>query len=257
MVGRRHYGRWALLSLVAFAFLALGVVLVLSPLPDLNPWRAGAPKSFWASALRQMEVWEKAGSKQKVRFSYVPLEHVSDHLLVAILVSEDINFFHHKGVDWRAWPEAFRQWLEGRRLRGASTITQQLAKNLFLSRERSVARKLAEMQLAWHLERQLGKRRILELYVNIAKFGPGIFGAEAAAEAYFGCSARELTPTQAASLAAAIPAPARDSPRTNSARFRARQRVIAERAAHASWLYALVREAQRSKAPAAGASTTP
>lgn len=245
MVGRRHYGRWVVLGLLAAFAFALVFVLLLWPVPDLSPWRAGAPKSFWAAALRQMEVWEKAGSKQKVRFSYVPLEQVSEHLLVAILVAEDINFFHHKGVDFSAWPEAFRQWLDGRRLRGASTITQQLAKNLFLSRERRVTRKLAEMRLAWLLERQLGKRRILELYVNIAEFGPGIFGAEAASQAYFGCTARELTPAQAASLAAAIPAPARDNPRTNSARFRARQKVIAERAAHASWLLALVREAQR------------
>lgn len=244
MVGRRHYGRWAVLILLAAAF-ALVLVLVLWPLPDLDPWRAGAPKSLWAAALRQMEVWEKAGSKQKVRFSYVPLEQVSEHLLVAILVSEDINFFHHKGVDWSAWPEAFRQWREGRRLRGASTISQQLAKNLFLSRKRSLTRKFVEMRLAWLLERQLGKRRILELYVNIAEFGPGIFGAEAASQTYFGCSAKELTPAQAALLAAAIPAPARDNPKTNSVRFRARQRIIAERAAHASWLYALVREVQR------------
>lgn len=248
MAGQRHYGRWirrVVLGLFCAAFLVFVFVLLFWPLPDLGPWRAGAPKSLWAAALRQTEVWEKAGSKQKVHFSYVPLEQVSDHLVVAILVSEDINFFHHGGVDWSAWPEAFHQWLEGRRLRGASTITQQLAKNLFLSRERSVTRKCIEMRLAWHLERKLGKRRILELYVNIAEFGPGIFGAEAAAQAYFGCSSKELTPRQAASLAAAIPAPARDNPKTNSARFRARQRVIAERAANASWLYTLVRDAQR------------
>ncbi|MFN3412610.1 MAG: monofunctional biosynthetic peptidoglycan transglycosylase [Thermoanaerobaculum sp.] len=244
MVGRRHYGRWALLGLVAAFALTLVFYLLISPLPDLSAWRSGPPQKPWAAASRQMEVWEKAGSKRNLRFSYVPLEQVSDHLLVAILVGEDINFFQHKGVDFSAWPEAFHQWVEGRRLRGASTITQQLAKNLFLSRQRSLARKLAEARLAWHLEKQLGKRRILELYVNIAEFGPGIFGVEAASQAYFGCAAKDLTATQAASLAAAIPAPARDNPKTNSARFRARREVIAERAAHASWLYTLVREAQ-------------
>ncbi|BCW93498.1 MAG: hypothetical protein KatS3mg007_1392 [Thermoanaerobaculum sp.] len=245
MVGRRHYGRWAVLGLLAAVALALVFFFVLSPLPDLTPWRSGPPGKPWAAAARQMEVWEKAGIKRALRFSYVPLEQVSDHLLVAILVGEDINFFHHNGVDFSAWPEAFQQWIEGRRLRGASTITQQLAKNLFLSRKRSLARKLAEVRLAWHLEKQLGKRRILELYVNIAEFGPGIFGAEAASQAYFGCAARDLTPAQAAALAATIPAPTRDNPKTNSARFRARKQVIAERAAHASWLYTLVREAQR------------
>lgn len=247
MAGRRHYRKWLLLALAAGALLALAsaVIWLTSPLPDLRPYRSGPPRETWAAMARQIEVWRQAGIKQKPRFSYVPLDAVSEHLLVAILVSEDINYFSHGGVDFAAWREVWNQWWETRRLRGASTITQQLAKNLFLSRERTLKRKLHEMRLAWYLERQLGKRRILELYVNIAEFGPGIYGAEAAARSYFGCSAGELNPAQAAALAAAIPAPARDNPRTESPRFRARARIIAERARNADWLYRAVREAKR------------
>jgi len=131
-------------------------------------------------------------------------------------------------------------------LRGASTLSQQLAKNLFLSPRRSLWRKLQELRLALRLERELGKRRILELYVNIVEFGPGLYGAEAAARSYFGCSAAALDPDQAASLAAAIPAPSQDNPKTASARFSARKEVIARRAAKASWLYPLVRQIKSS-----------
>ncbi|MGC8915550.1 MAG: biosynthetic peptidoglycan transglycosylase [Thermoanaerobaculum sp.] len=240
MVGRRHYGKGVLLLAAGLAAVGAVAFFVRAPLPDLTPWKAGPPKALWAAALRQQEVW-KGSPKQRIRFSYVPLREVSDHFLVAVLVGEDINFFHHRGVDFQAWPEAVQQWLEGRRLRGASTITQQLAKNLFLSRERRLTRKLVELWLARHLERHLGKRRILELYVNVAEFGPGLFGVEEAAKTYFGCSAAELTPEQAAALAATIPAPSRDNPKTATERFRARQRVIAERAAAAGWLYREVR----------------
>lgn len=225
--------------------LTLVALWLLLPFPDLRPYASGPPREPWAAQARQLEVWRQSGVKQKPRFSYVALDAVPDHLLVAILVGEDINFFRHRGVDWEAWWEAWKQWREGRRLRGASTITQQLAKNLFLTRERSVRRKLSELRLAWYLEHRLGKRRILELYVNIAEFGPGIYGAEAAAQSYFGCSAQDLTPAQSAALAASIPAPARDNPKTDTARFRTRARIIAERAANAQWLVPLIREVKR------------
>lgn len=170
---------------------------------------------------------------------------MSDHVLVAVLVGEDINFFRHKGVDLSAWPEVLRQWWAGHRLRGASTLTQQLAKNLFLSPRRSVTRKVRELRLAWLFERKLGKRRILELYLNLVEFGPGLYGVEAAAQAYFNCSAEELTLEQAAALAATIPAPSQDNPKNLSPRFRARQRVIQGRAAKAAWLYELAKQVKK------------
>jgi monofunctional biosynthetic peptidoglycan transglycosylase len=210
-------------------------------MPEIAQLRQGPPPELWAAAQRQQKLWREQGLRRSVRFSYVPLSQVSDHLLVAILVGEDINFFHHWGVDLRAWPEALQQWLSGRPLRGASTLSQQLAKNLFLTPRRSLWRKLQELRLALLLERHLGKRRILELYVNVVEFGPGLYGAEAASQAYFGCRAAELTPEQAASLAAGIPAPSEDNPKSSSPRFRARREVIARRMAKATWLYPLVR----------------
>lgn len=245
MRGRRHYGRW-LLAAVVLLFLA-PFAFFLWPGPDLSQYRAGPPPKPWAAVARQQAVWREQGSHRKVRFTYLPLEQVSDHLLVAILVGEDINFFHHKGVDLRAWPEVFRQWWEGRRLRGASTLSQQLAKNLFLSPRRSLWRKFLELRLALRLERELGKRRILELYVNIVEFGPGLYGAEAAARSYFGCSAQALDTNQAAALAATIPAPSQDNPRTASPRFLVRREIIARRAVRAGWLYALVRQVKQAQ----------
>lgn len=237
MNGRRHYVRWGLVSL---SFCAGVFLWFFWPSPNLEEWQEGPPFKLWAAAERQRQVWQ--GSTSRLRFEYCPLEKISDHLLVAVLVGEDINFFRHKGVDFSAWLEAFRQWSAGHRLRGASTITQQLAKNLFLSPRRSLGRKLQELHLAWLLEKKLGKRRILELYLNLVEFGPGLYGAQAAAQTYFSCSAEELTPEQAAGLAAAIPAPSQDNPKTFSARFRARQAVILRRAGKAAWLYQLAKQ---------------
>ncbi|MGQ9495826.1 MAG: transglycosylase domain-containing protein [Thermoanaerobaculaceae bacterium] len=239
MSGHRNYVRWGLVTL-ALIFGAGAFLWFLYPAPNLKEWQEGPPPRLWASAERQKQVW--GGDVGRLRFVYCPLEKMSQHLLVAVLVAEDINFFRHSGVDLSPWPEVFRQWRAGHRLRGASTLTQQLAKNLFLSPRRSLGRKLRELRLAWLLEKKLGKRRILELYLNLVEFGPGLYGAEAAAQAYFNCSAAELTLEQAASLAAAIPAPSRDNPKTFSAGFRARRAVILRRATKASWLYELAKQ---------------
>lgn len=239
MSGRRHYVKWGLVSL-GLVVAAGASFWFLWPSPNLKEWQKGPPPRLWSSAERQKQVWQ--GDVGRLQFVYCPLEEISEHLLVAVLVAEDINFFRHRGVDLSAWPEVFRQWKAGHRLRGASTLTQQLAKNLFLSPRRSLGRKLRELRLAWLLEKQLGKRRILELYLNLVEFGPGLYGAQVAAQAYFNCLAAELTLEQAASLAAAIPAPSQDNPKTSSARFRARRAVILRRAAKASWLYALAKQ---------------
>ncbi len=239
MPGREHYGKWLIWALVTLAVLGLAGWFFV-PAARLSAWRAGPPPELWASARRQQALWNQQGLKRPLRWTFVPLEEVSEHLLVAVLVGEDINFFSHPGVDLRAWPEAFKQWLAGSRLRGASTLSQQLAKNLFLRPERSLLRKLQELRWAIQLERQLGKRRILELYVNVVEFGPGLYGAEAAAQAYFGCPAKALDAKQAAALAATIPSPSQDNPRTQAPRFRARQEVIRRRMGKAHWLYPLV-----------------
>jgi monofunctional glycosyltransferase len=195
----------------------------------------------------------RAGAALDIRHDWVPLERISRHLRRAVIVAEDGRFYEHRGVDWNALREEFRY--EGdadfsildpadlralyasfqyyrtnrERIRGRSTITQQVAKNLYLSGERSPLRKLEELIVARRLERFLEKDRILEIYLNVAEWGPGIFGAEAAARHYFDRSAADLTPQQAAALAATLPHPLSSNPRRNPGRMAWRQRLILQR----------------------------
>jgi monofunctional glycosyltransferase len=187
------------------------------------------------------------------RHTYVPLQRISSHLRRAVIVAEDGRFYQHGGVDWDALREEFRyegddsfslldpgDWraLHGswryyranrERIRGRSTITQQVAKNLWLSADRSPLRKVEELIVARRLERFLSKDRILEIYLNVAEWGPGLFGAEAAAQHYFGRSAAALTPAQAAALAATLPHPLTSNPAHRPARMQWRQQLILSR----------------------------
>lgn len=222
---------------LSLAMLAAGTVWWFTVGVDLEPWKSGPPPYQWASLVRQEQRWREEGLTRRVLHQYVPLEAVSVHLSLAVTVSEDARFFEHGAVDTGALREAFREWWKGQRLRGASTITQQLARLLFLSQERTVLRKVRELKLAWWLERKLGKRRILELYLNVVEFGPGVFGAEAAARRYYGVPAACLDAAQAAGLAAAIPAPGVDNPAAASERWQRRRRNIAQRAERARALH--------------------
>ncbi|HEU4382601.1 MAG TPA: monofunctional biosynthetic peptidoglycan transglycosylase [Anaeromyxobacteraceae bacterium] len=140
----------------------------------------------------------------------VPLSRIAPRLAEAVVLSEDAAFFGHAGFDFREIRNAVAESVERKRLgRGASTITQQLAKNLFLGSERSLSRKVKEAVLAVKLERALPKRRILGLYLNVAEWGEGVFGAEAASRSRFGVAAADLSTAQAAVLAAMLPAPRR------------------------------------------------
>ncbi len=207
------------------------------PVEEVEAWRAGPPPHLWATPLRQEARWREEGVRRQVENVYVPLSSVAIDLQLAALVSEDIDFFGHGPVDvdavWEALQEGRRP---GVRLRGASTISQQLAKTLFLSGERTLWRKVRELRLAWWLERKLGKRRILELYLNVVEFGPGVFGAEAAARHYYGVSAAEVDTEQACGLVAAIPSPGRDNPATESRRWQVRRATILHRVNRAVWL---------------------
>ncbi len=151
---------------------------------------------------------EKPGAR--VRHEWVPYYRISEHLKRAVVAAEDARFLDHEGFDWEAIQEAMRKNEQrGKVVAGASTITQQLAKNLFLSGSRTWLRKAQEAAITWMMERTLSKRRILELYLNFAEWGEGIFGAEAAARHHFGVPAASLGPEQAAWLAAILPSPRR------------------------------------------------
>ncbi|HUK13316.1 MAG TPA: biosynthetic peptidoglycan transglycosylase [Thermoanaerobaculaceae bacterium] len=210
------------------------------PASQLAPWRKGPPPHPWAEWTRQEQRWREEGIRRPIEHGYVPLGEISPQLQLAVLVGEDIDFFGHGAVDLREVWDVIETARPGERLRGASTITQQLARSLFLSPERTLWRKLRELRLAWWLDRRLGKRRVLELYLNVVEFGPGVYGAEAAARHYLGGSARSLDAGQAAGLAAAIPAPSRDNPATGSGRWEARRGVILNRMSHADWLRSLL-----------------
>lgn len=144
----------------------------------------------------------------ELRFEWVRYERISPHLKRAVIAAEDARFSDHEGVDWEAIERAWQQNLQrGRVVRGGSTITMQLAKNLFLSGERSYLRKGQELVITYMIEAVMSKRRILEIYLNVAEWGDGVFGAQAAARHHFGVPADRLAPAQAARLAAMLPNP--------------------------------------------------
>ena len=177
----------------------------------------------------------QAGSEP--RRTWVPYAAISDELKLAVLVAEDIGFFAHRGFAVDEMRIALEQAIEeGRKLRGASTITQQLAKNLWLSPSRNPLRKAKEMVLTRQLERHLAKRRILELYLNFAQLGPDVFGAEAAARTFYGLPAARLDARRAAELAAGLSRPASWNPHSDSAAYRQRVRLLRERMRQAGWL---------------------
>jgi monofunctional biosynthetic peptidoglycan transglycosylase len=159
---------------------------------------------------RRLETLRAKDRRATLRFQWVPYERISVHLKRAVVAAEDAKFLDHEGFDWQAIQKAIeRNERRGKVVAGASTISQQLAKNLFLSGERSYLRKAQEAAITWMLERTLSKRRILELYLNIAEWGEGVFGAEAAARHHFGVPAAALDASQAAWLASVLPSPRR------------------------------------------------
>jgi len=162
-------------------------------------------------AQRQIQAWIR-GKTYHRQFDFVGLGRISPDLQHAVVAAEDSRFFTHHGFDWHEIQIAAKEDLEGERSRGASTITQQLVKNLFFGTGGSFVRKGAEFTLVPVAEWALGKRRILELYMNVAEWGPGIYGAEAAAERYYRMPARSVGREQAARLAAILPAPLKRRP---------------------------------------------
>ncbi|MCP5266262.1 MAG: monofunctional biosynthetic peptidoglycan transglycosylase [Burkholderiaceae bacterium] len=164
----------------------------------------------------------------RVRQVWVPYARISTHLGRAVIAAEDARFTDHVGVDWQAIEDAYLQNLKrGRVVRGGSTITMQLAKNLFLSGERSYLRKAQELLITWMIEATMSKRRILEIYLNVAEWGVGVFGAEAAARHYFGVGASALEASQAARLAAMLPNPRHFDRHRDSVLLGRRARMIA------------------------------
>ena len=222
----RAVGRWLLiLTTLGFAYFSY----IYLTLPDVRALAASNPTTTAFIELRKREA-EAAGRRLIIRQRWVPYTQISNNLRRAVVVTEDSAFFDHEGIDvkeLRASLEA--NWEEGRFTRGGSTITQQLAKNLYLSPSRNPIRKLKELLITRRLEAALSKRRILEIYLNVIEWGDGIFGAEAASRAYFGKPASTLAPDEAALLAGAIINPREHSPARPTRRLLRRQEIIVRR----------------------------
>ena len=219
------------------------VILILAPLdaliiwlwltmPDVTGFAREFPEKTSLMKYRDEEYLEKG---EKVRDDYrpVPLKRVSPYLRAAVVASEDATFYRHHGFDFEGIQDAMEENLEkGGYSRGGSTISQQLAKNLFLSPKKSLFRKIREFVITKRIEGKLSKNRILELYVNIAEWGKGTYGCEAASNRYFSKSCADLSPREAALLAAALPSPRKFNPQNkNSRAYRRQEKII-------SWLCA-------------------
>jgi monofunctional glycosyltransferase len=196
---------------------ALGLLLLWCSVPDVGRLAGENPRTTAFIELRRDQS-RAAGKPFALQWTWKPRTLISKHLRIAVVYAEDARFFLHAGVDWDAVEQAAaHNWDSGGPAIGGSTITQQLAKNLYLSPDRSVIRKLREMWIAYALEDHLDKNRILELYLNVVEWGDGVFGAEAAARHWYHKSAAQLTPAQAARLAVALPNPRLRSPAVKSA----------------------------------------
>lgn len=181
-------------------------------LPDVGLLAQTNPTSTALMDAREAQAMQQGRSIGR-QWVWVPLSRISPHLRHAVVAAEDASFYTHEGFDWEGIRGAALSNLEaGEMKRGGSTITQQLAKNLYLSSERSLLRKAREALITRSLERHLTKKRILELYLNVAEWGKGIYGAEAAARHHFRKASRDLTADEAAWLAAILPSPRRYDP---------------------------------------------
>ncbi|HUI08873.1 MAG TPA: monofunctional biosynthetic peptidoglycan transglycosylase [Bacteroidota bacterium] len=190
------------------------VAAELATIPWFDIARLGRDNPVTTALMRQrMAEARAAGKPYRITQRWIPLERIPRHVIDAVIVAEDGTFFTHGGVDWFEVRESIAKDIHERRAaRGASTITQQVAKNLFLSTSKDPVRKLKELIITELLEHELSKERILEIYMNIVEWGPGIFGIDAAAETYFGKTASALTLDEGARLAAVIPSPLRHRP---------------------------------------------
>lgn len=224
---------WVKANKVKSVFLVFGFVVLYEALTI--PWFgvAGLKENNPAeTALMRQRLGEADSEGKSLRtvHSWVPLSRIPRHVINAVVVAEDGMFWEHNGFDWYEFQQSLRKnWERKKAVRGASTITQQLAKNLYLSTSKDPVRKIKEWIITFLLERNLDKNRILEIYLNVIEWGRGIFGVEAAARTYFGRSASSLSVEQAIRLAAVIPSPLRHKPTDNTRWVTFRRNIVAAR----------------------------
>ncbi|HEY7498645.1 MAG TPA: monofunctional biosynthetic peptidoglycan transglycosylase [Vicinamibacterales bacterium] len=222
----RVVGR-AFIAVIAAGFASAAYIYL--TLPDVRVLRTQNPQTSAFIELRARQAMERGEPVRRVQ-RWANYSQISGHLKKAVLTAEDSAFWQHEGVDYKQLKESMEINLERMEfIRGASTITQQLAKNLYLSPSKNPIRKMRELLITRRLEAELTKQRIFELYLNVIEWGNGIYGAEAAARTYFGKSAADLGPQESALLAAAIINPRVLDPGKPSARLRRRQEMVLRR----------------------------
>lgn len=216
------------IAFTIYAVLTLVVLYIGSSFvyPDVSRLAKVTPKKSAMMKYREHQ-YARKGKKIRLRQTWVPFSRISPYMAKAVLIAEDDKFWGHEGFDFEGMEKALEKDIKkGKFKAGGSTISQQLAKNLFLSPSRNPIRKIKEAILTWRMERALKKRRILELYLNFAEWGNGVFGIEAAARHYYGIPASAISAEQAARLASVLPNPHRYSPVKPSRYVRNRSRVI-------------------------------
>jgi monofunctional biosynthetic peptidoglycan transglycosylase len=228
MAKRKKKGSFKKLIYIGVIFLISGIsaYLYLS-FPDIESLKKQNPKK--TSFMEYMEKeWKKSGKKYRIQQRWVSLSRISPYLIKAVLIAEDDKFWGHEGFDYEAIQKAIEKDIKAKKFKsGGSTISQQLAKNLYLSPSKNPLRKIAEATITWRMEKVLSKKRVLELYLNVAEWGDGgIFGIEAASRNYYGKSASALTPEEAARLASVLPNPRKYNPLGESRYVENRSRII-------------------------------
>jgi monofunctional biosynthetic peptidoglycan transglycosylase len=206
---KKRRSKWLIFLI---SLLILPLLLYFLFVPDLSKLKKGNPPKTALMEYREKESKEK-GKKFRMNQTWVPLSDISPYLVKAVLIAEDDKFWSHEGFDYEAIQKALEKDMKAGRFKfGGSTISQQLARNLYLSPAKNPLRKMREAIITWRMEKILSKRRILELYLNLMEWGEGIFGVEAASRHYYGKPSSELTPQEAARLAAVLPNPRKYSP---------------------------------------------
>ncbi|HNZ65439.1 MAG TPA: monofunctional biosynthetic peptidoglycan transglycosylase [Smithella sp.] len=209
---------WKIISITLLLILTFFVVDVgrYFIYPNVSSLRKSHPPKTAFMEYRE-KVWQRQGIKKNITKIWVPLTRISPYAMKAVIIAEDDKFWSHEGFDFDAMQKALEKDIAKKKFKvGGSTISQQLAKNLYLSPSKSPIRKLKEAILTWRMERNLSKKRIMELYLNVAEWGDGIFGIEAAARKHYGKSAAALGPHEAAVLASVLPNPIKYKPNGSS-----------------------------------------
>lgn len=221
--------KFLIISLVILSVILLLIAYFFLSLPDVSDLKTKNPETTSMAELRKRQA-KKEGTKLKIYQKWVNFAEIPEMLKNTVRISEDAGFYFHKGIDYYELKEALKKNLkEGKTVRGGSTITQQLAKNLYLSTEKSYIRKIREFFIAKKLEKQLSKNRIFHLYLNVIEFGKGIFGVEAASEYFFKKPVSRLNLVEIIRLAAVIPKPLRVTPLSNSRYLKWRANLLLDR----------------------------